>query len=384
MNDAGLKDMVFKHYWAQRCFVQPEVDVYYAAGTEGTAKRITDVDVLALRPHPDLYFERVLADCRTLRGQSPITRALWLAGLMQFLRAHAGCVVLRLAQGIEADHKLAATELKIVLLTEDDFRIYDRSIVSPTGSDHIDVTARDVIALRAACERFAGLQPLLAFLYRDAWQERTFGDLIRHAIAAMRTAASELDPARTEHYAIVCDAAAILSIGVAECAGRLFHQYLHPEQKEILAESLKILLWGGREQYLFYQNVRQKLYEARGTSTSEPAPLELPEWNLFVQLLRNIVEQPARAFDVPWILRRLAVDIHRAAPPLENVNKDDLLALKFSMMIISYACRAAGIPSAFEKELTGGLVRIQSRVAANGPGGQADIFSPPPRGTVSG
>src|SRR5207253_4083605 len=32
----------------------------------GRAKRMTDVDVLALRPHPVLYFERVLADCRTL------------------------------------------------------------------------------------------------------------------------------------------------------------------------------------------------------------------------------------------------------------------------------------------------------------------------------
>ncbi|MBI4219436.1 MAG: hypothetical protein HY682_04770 [Chloroflexi bacterium] len=377
MNDASLKDLVFRHYWAQRSFVQPEVDVYYAAGTEGATKRITDVDVLALRPHPDLYFERVLADCRTLKGQSPITRALWLRGLMHFLHARAGCVVLRLSQGIEPDHKLAASEMNILLLTEDDFRVYDRSIVPPAGTDHADVSARDVIVLRDSCQRYAGLQPLIAYVARDAWQERTFGDLIRHSIAALRKAASELDPAKTEHYALVCEAAAVLAIGVAECAGRLFHQYLHPEQKEVLAESLKVLLWGGREQYEFYQNVRQKLYEAKGSAPAELAPLELPEWNLFVQLIRNIVEQPARAFHVPWMLRRLAIDIHRGHSPLFSVERDDLIVLKFSMMLLSYACRAPGLPSAFEKELTGGLVRIQSRVAANDSGGQVDMSWPP-------
>src|SRR5947209_5975789 len=107
MKDAGLKEQLFKHFWAQGCFAQPEVDIHFQEGLEGQNKPITDVDVFILRPHPDLYYERILGDCRTLRGMSPVNRVLWLKGLMEFIGAQSGFVLLTSQNQIERDHKQA-------------------------------------------------------------------------------------------------------------------------------------------------------------------------------------------------------------------------------------------------------------------------------------
>src|SRR5262245_9624408 len=118
MKDAELKEMLFQHHWSQRHFAQPEVEVYSPGGGDDGNRLITDVDVLALRPHPDLYFERLLGDCKTLRQMSPVNRALWLRGLMHFLGARSGIVLLKAEGGIESDHRLAAQRIGVQLFTQ--------------------------------------------------------------------------------------------------------------------------------------------------------------------------------------------------------------------------------------------------------------------------
>src|SRR5207248_8780790 len=123
-----LKDALLKHYWAQRCFVQPEVEIIPSETLGRDLRLVTDVDVYALRPHPDLYFERILGDCRTLQKQSPINRALWLGGLMRYIGARAGTLLLKVPGGhIEPDHKLAANKVGVVLIDEADFSLFDRA-----------------------------------------------------------------------------------------------------------------------------------------------------------------------------------------------------------------------------------------------------------------
>jgi len=377
VKDRLLKEQVLRHFWAQRCFVQPELDVRFRGGISPDPKMITDVDIFVLRPHPDLYFERILADCRTLKGQSPIGRVLWLRGVMDFAGARTGLVLLGANARIEQDHKLAANRIGIRLLRDEEFPAYDKAIVYPEGSERVAISLRDIQAFKDLARRFPKLERLLTYLYRDAWAEATFGELFRHLIGQMRTVASELDPEKVDHVALVCDAAAIFAVGLAECAGEVFHQYLQPSQKEILSESLKLLVWGGHEQYHFYQSLRKRALEAQsGGRKTEASPLDLPEWDQLIQLVRSLLDRPGAAFDVPWLLRRLAIDTMRRSEPLRYVRRSDLVALKFSMLTVMYLTKASGLPREFSKQLEDVLVKVQARLALGAGTGPREVDAP--------
>jgi hypothetical protein len=363
LKDTQLKDALFKHFWAQRCFVQPEVEIIHSGGLASEARALTDVDVFALRPHPDLGFERLLGDCRTLKSQSPVNRALWLSGLVRYVGARSGIVLLKTASPIEQDHKFAAGRVGILLFSEEDFVTYDKAQNGPEGSGAIATSVQDARDLRQLNAKHENLRPLLDYLYRGAWQELSFRSLIRHTVGSLQAAAGELDPAKREHVALLCDAAAIFSVGVADCAGRVFHQYLHPAEKEQLSESLRMLLWGGREQYQLYQQLRQMLLEAKGVEEAEQGRLDLPEWNSFVQLMRHAIERPSVPFHVPWILRSFAIHLLKERDPLAFARKEDLPQLRLAMLVISYVCKAIGVPRDFEAKLAGELVRAQSLLA---------------------
>jgi hypothetical protein len=363
VKDKPLKDRLLKHFWAQKCFVQTEVDISFSGGLDGSPKLITDVDVYALRPHPSLRFERVLGDCRTLKGQSPIARAIWLRGLMSFTGASAGCVLLS-DRNIETDHKLAANHVDVLLCTEADFEVYDRALIPPEGSARTDVSAEELAELRAVARRFPRVEPLVNHIYQHAWQEPDFGSSLRHTIGALRGVARELDPARMDHLALVVDAAATLAVAVAECAGCVFRQYLQPEAKAQLSEALKALIWGGHEEYAFYQKIRRKLTEVT-TSQAPRGDLELPEWNRFVQLIRNVLETPYSVFSSPWVLKKFACDVLVNRRPVATAYQGDLLSVKFAMLILEYCCEAA-LTREFSAKLVGAMVSLQSDLVTNG------------------
>lgn len=361
MKDSPLKEHLLRHFWAQKCFVQPEVNIYFSGGLSGSQKLITDVDVFAFRPTPNLTFERILGDCKTEKGQSPINRVLWLSGLMGYVGAASGQLLLN-TRDVERDHKLAATELQILLLNERDFEVYDRSILYPSGSGTADIAIDDFRILQGATKRFPRLTPLTEYTYRDCFRKVHFGNQIRLGISVVRSVAKELDPSRAEHLALLCDSAAALAIHVAECCGILFHQYLHPEDKQTLSESLKVLIWGGRESYDFNNALRQKLYARKGATADDVPALELPEWNRFLQLIRSMLEQPLAAFRVPWVLRHLAFDVILHRRRLETLSSSDASALHQAMLLLAYVCRASGAPREFENTLVDPLIRVQSRL----------------------
>ncbi len=358
--------MLFKHYWAQGCFAQPEVDIHFQAGLEGSTKLITDVDVFVFRPHPDLYYERVLGDCRTLRGISPINRALWLRGLMACAGAASGCVLLSANTQIEQDHKLAASEFGIVLLNETDFKIYDKALVYPDGSQRVSLSIGAIHVLKNLPSKYPKLERLTTYIYRDAWRKRESYKLIRHCLAALLATSGEFDPAKREHLALICDASAIFAIGVGECAGRIFHQYLHPQDKQSLSDSLKILIWGGIDVYKYLQQMQRRLLQAKsGAEVNATTALELPEWNVFVQLIRSVLDNPAAGLQVPRLLRQMATELLHGDDVLVGMTANELMALKYSMLLVSYVCRAGRLPAEFERSLVGKLVAIQSDLAVS-------------------
>jgi hypothetical protein len=365
MKDSELKEALFAHFWVQRCYAQPEVDIYPPGGEAESHRMVTDIDVFGLRPHPDLVFERVLGDCRTLRQQSPMNRALWLSGLMRFVGARSGIVLLKEDAKIEPDHRAAAHRIGVHLFNLHEFLVYDRALVQPSAFKVASVTVQSLRDFRASNNRFERLRPLLEFLYRDAWQTASYRSLIRRAIGHVRTVAGEFDPSKVEHVALICDAAGVLAMGLADCAGTIFQQYLQPPRKEDLAESLRIHLWDGRAQYAFMEEIRQKLHQNVAGSPIDLPPLELPNWNEFVQLVRHLIDQPRAAFYTPWFLRQLAMDIFRRQTPLTDVTPQDAVPLKQAMLIVSYLCKAGELPREFDAVISGELVRVQGALATS-------------------
>ncbi|TLD71459.1 hypothetical protein FEM03_08005 [Phragmitibacter flavus] len=364
MRDSSLKEMLFKHYWKQRCFVQPEVEIYNINGSLGAKKLITDVDVFVLQPSATtLSFERLLGDCKTLKGQSAINRAFWLSGLRGYLKGKGGVVLLDIPN-IESDHKLAANAIDVRVMNAKDFAVYDKSINYPEGSEGVNASIQDVFELRNYSKKHPKLTPLTNHLYRDVWKETSFGEIMRHSLAQTRKVSSEFDPNKREHSALICDAAAIFSVGLAECCGTIFHQYLHPTEKALLSDSLKVLIWGGREQYDLASQLRAKLLAVSGKAQPESEDsLELPQWNLLVQLVRHILDNPKAAFYIPWFLRQLSFDLMKGREFSVSLPTEDIVTAKYAMLTFEYFCKACKLPSEFKENVGGILLRLQTDLA---------------------
>src|SRR5438128_325107 len=121
-----------------------------------------------------------------------------------------------------------------------------------------------------------------------------------------------------------------------------------------------MLMWGGREQYDFVRMAHQRIQEAKGVGTADIEPLELPEWNSFLQLVRSLLDQPGKAFELPWLLRQYAIDVFRGRTLEPRVGRSDLVTLKQAMLVLGYICKAARVPREFEETLSSQLIRLQS------------------------
>lgn len=358
--DAHQKDLLIKHFAASGWYVQPETVVSYRFGVQGQKKNITDIDVLALRCSSNLRWESVLGDCKTLKNVSPVNRVLWVRGLMDFIGASNGIIVLQKGKPIELDHKLFGANIQVTLLDEQEFDTFDKALVFPRGSSAYPLNLRDLTTLRELPARYPALRSLTEYVYSLAWAEKERIMLIRKIIGEVLAVSKEIDPAKPEHLALVLDAASVFAIGLSECVGIVFNEYLHPKTSADLDDALKVIIWGGRENYDFISKLRTDLMLAKGFPTEE---LSLPSWEIFIQLARNLLDNPKLAFSVPQLLRMSSVETLQNRPFLGQYSTSDLLLLKFAMLTVSYLCRAAKLPPQVKDVLESKFVRKQSELA---------------------
>src|SRR3954470_11212187 len=120
MQDRAQKGEVLRYAVAKRWLPQLELDVSTYITIAKSPTNITDIDVYASVPDDFQGFRSVVVDCKTKKGESPISRAMWQKGLMERLGADRGVCILRIPK-IEADHRYTAAELGVTLLTEAEF-----------------------------------------------------------------------------------------------------------------------------------------------------------------------------------------------------------------------------------------------------------------------
>lgn len=365
MKDAHQKDLLFKHFTVQGCYVQIEVPVFYRGGFQEKNKLVTDADVLVLRPENDLRWELVIGDCKTLKGQTPAARTMWLRGLMDYFGANSGVVILQRSneKSIEPDHKLFASSLGITLLDESEFEKFDRALVYPSGTLSCPYSTADILELRSLLSRFPKLKHFINYLSGFVWSEQDFMERLRKMLGEGKAVSYEIDPKRHEHLALVLEAVSVFSISLAACAGLVFNQYLYPETEMKLDEALKTIIWGGRSKYEFIAKLRNELRNAKGIQEDRASgPLSLPQWNEFIHLIRNLLEHPKLGFAAPLLLRIAALDVLRERPFLGETTTSDLALLKLGMLIVQYYCRACNFPPDTTEELVERFAHRQSEI----------------------
>ncbi|NER98021.1 MAG: hypothetical protein F6J86_30040 [Symploca sp. SIO1B1] len=360
IKDSIQKDMLCRHFAAQNYYVQPEVPVFHRGGIHERKKLITDIDVLALRPSPDLRWELVLADCKTLKGQSPANRVLWLRGLMDQFSASSGVIMLQRKQTIESDHKLFAASLKIHLIDEEEFDRFDKAIIYPSGSSQYPLSAQPINELKNLYARYKPLRYFCEYIYGFVWSENSRFELLRKVIGEALTISKEIDPEKPEHLALILDAAGVFAVGLAECVGTIFNQYLQPETSNQLDQALKVVIWGGRDQYDFFAKLRHEVALAQGRQPGPEGSLALPFWDGFLQLVRHMLENPRLSFSLPQLLRKAALDVYYNSNFLANNGQQDLLLIKYAMSTCNYFCKAAKFPAQTKDVLEKKFIKKQS------------------------
>jgi hypothetical protein len=345
MKDAGQKDLLFRHFRTQGWYTVVEVPLLARDASGAQEKLITDVDVLALRPTPDLAWEIVVGDCKTKKSESPANRALWVKSVMGVLGAARGFLLLKRAgTTMEGDHRRFADSLGVTLFDEGEFAAFDRAMLYPSGSRNRHESATD---LRAFYEdlrtRFTPLRPLLAFMAGGAWMEADHHNLLRRIIGLVSEARHEVDPSKPEHVALILEAGSIFSVALATCVGRAFHQFGLAVDFPALDEGLKVQLWGGRSNYEMVHSIRDQLRNSNGLPADEDGGV-LPEWKRFTQLVRSGMDAPRLMFRVPVLLRQLAMEEIGVVNTTGRRPLVNPMVLKLMVLTSAYFVRATRMP----------------------------------------
>ncbi len=176
----------------------------------------------------------------------------------------------------------------------------------------------------------------------DAWAIVDHAIVLRRLLGRVRDVRGEIDPRRDDHAALILEAAVALAIPFATLVGHVFRGYLKPDQRGALDEAVRVIVWGGREQYDFYNALRRQVIAAKGGDPQET--LALPAWDQCLELLRAYLEAPHLSFRTPQLLLSVATGVMTGASRDALSRIDDRLLLDLALKLTLYVCRAAELP----------------------------------------
>jgi hypothetical protein len=345
IQDRALKIKLLNYYIHKYWYPQLEVDILSKQRLSSNRKLITDVDVLALFPDATGQYSILLGDCKTLKNQSPISRTLWMKGLMDYVEADNAIILL--SKKVEKEHQLTSNHLGVQLLSEEDFDIYSKH------------TANYLIGIKSALadgehweKLFGGktifpkLEKLMEFSKSNFWNEPSSHNQLRSAIINLREHKSELNPANPLHLAITLNHFSLVAIALGDIINKTFSRYLLPASKEDLDKDLKAIIWGGIENYNYLNELRHKFSEKPIGEND----LALPQWQKFIELVRHGLESPHSFHMLSLYLKEIAFTYlsnqqdHNYA---EMIKQKDKYVTVFALNLSNYLVTACGIPNEF-------------------------------------
>lgn len=350
MKDRDQKQKSLKLSVANRWFPQLEVDVQPGRALAKNAPLVTDLDVFSSIPDNFKGFRTVVFDCKTKARESPVNRALWLAGVLERIKGDQGFCILK-KDGIELDHRLMATRLNVILLAEDEFDLYAKSTCDAYSATLGNIGEMDAWEqLFDIPSRFPKLEPALRFTRSTFWMVNDSAEACRQTLACLKNLHPEMDPSKPEHVTIFMEFCAIFARSLAVVVCTIFKAYLHPANQGDLSEALLVLLYGGRESYTH----RNELYKLVKANSHDQAPpdLSLPEWERFLQLVRQCLDAPFQLQKAPLILREVGFSALRgdtARGFAKTLCAETPQGARFAVLIPTYLAKAAKLPPEFVK-----------------------------------
>lgn len=350
MKDRDQKQKALRLSVANRWFPQLELDVQPGYALANKAPLVTDLDVFSSVPDQFKGFRSIVFDCKTKAKESPVNRSLWLAGVIERVKADQGFCILKKDQ-IQIDHCLMANRLSIVLLTEDEFDLYGRLTCPAYTSDLGNICEMGAWEQFFAIPlRFPKLEPGLQFIRSSFWMIDDSAEACRKSLACLKSLHPEMDPTKPEHVAIFLDLCAVFARSLAVVVSQIFKLYLLPEQQNTLAEALLIMLYGGREAYE-HRNELFKLVKGKGVDNLAQ-DLSLPEWDRFLQLVRQCLDAPFELQRTPLILREAGFSVLRGDTTRafgKTLCSESPQGARFALLIPTYLGKAVKLPPEFIK-----------------------------------
>jgi hypothetical protein len=360
IQDRGLKARVLRYATGKRWFPQLEVDVLPRTATAAKDRPLTDVDVLAAIPDEFDGYRLLLFDCKTKKKESPISRALWLRGVMDHLNATRGICVL-VTERIEPDHRFNASQFGVVLVTEEEFAKYSEATGSRSDSSTAHVTNIELWDRFFEIKtKYRGLADTVDFSTSTYWMTRSDSEACRKTIGEAVRIRPEVDPSKKEHLALFFDLSALFMHSLARLVARVFASYLQPESRDELSDALLTLLYGGRDHYEHLTSLKKLV--AAASPGVQNGKLTLPEWDRFLQLVRHGLDAPFELPYAPLLLREIAWT-HLAET--NNLSFANLLALekrqaaKMALLGAEYISRAGKLPPEFTTIASDVLINLQ-------------------------
>lgn len=363
MKDRGQKAEALRYAVGRRWFPQLEVVVNPTTPTSTRDYNITDVDLLAFAPGPLGGYQQVIFDCKSSSKIAAASRTLWLRGVMDQIGADHGVCVLGRERRIEVDHRLQAASLKITLLSESEFPQFAVATDGrlDSGISHAaDIELWELLSLLPTS--YPKLSEAERFRATRFWALSSESAACRGTVAAVMANRGELDPAKSAHRALFGDLLALFLHAVGRLTDRIYRSYLLSSSREELSRSLLYLIYGGRDRYQLFDELR-RLASTASSSLGAQTSLSLPNWHEFVGLVRALMDAPRQALDAPLLAREVAFSHLAKSRDLsfaERLAAERPYAAKFALLGARYLVQAARLPPEFGNDAQETFLAIQS------------------------
>ncbi|BCO20300.1 hypothetical protein KUC3_31570 [Alteromonas sp. KC3] len=343
------KDLLQKEMAVRFCLVNNlipflEVDVQNYRELSDVSTTITDIDALGVSIDSAGKPRKVIFDCKTLKNTSPVNRAFWASGLMQFTGCTEAFIIL--SKKASEAHRFSAKRIGVHLFNDKQFINYAESCSQDFNIDYCYSTNIDSwIALENVSTGNIHFEQYMHFLCNEIPLENDSVKGFRRLLAATRKIKGEFDPAKAKHRAVFFYSVAMLAFTLSQIVHDLRNIIDFNASEKVFEKTLKYYVWGGKDSF----ELRNKLQSIKKPMDLPENELKLKDWDKFIELVRNLMDSPSdiseciapmREFGMLEVVARMEVkDLY-----LKDTIKSNNRVRQFCTFIASYLIGATDLP----------------------------------------
>jgi hypothetical protein len=368
MKDADQKRKAMSYCVANGIVPFLEVVVRNETDTDEVTSNLTDLDVVGIQIVGCDRPKRILFDCKTLLKVSPINRAFWAKGAMEYVGFQEAFVVLR--KSAPDGHRLSAKNLNVHLFHEELFDHYAAASTVDYVSNPSYLCGMEAWeAWREIPKTAVRLENLFWYMNNVVALETNHLKPLRALAVQLKNVSGELDPTKPNHLAIFYSYLSALALCMTQVVGDLRNIFDPRMELPIFDRLVTRYVWEGRENY----NIRNRLHKfvqtqhtVKGQEREEVIwDLKLPGWDNFLQMTRSFLEAPTRVSSCVLALKELAFralskSTEQGDLRIRRALNENNRTLQFCLKLISYAIASSGLPKEFAELASEELTRLKS------------------------